>query len=564
MKHITTILASFFILFLVVGIYQNFLSTILITMFGGVCLLCWLLFYLHSICEERDLLKEGNQYFIDTFQDIRNPISLIKVPLGVVYEGECPESVKKEVSIAIHHIEGLEQHLTTLMGLKHSFIYSGNLDVAEHEIGSFIKRKMNPLQSYAAGLDMTLEISPEFDYASAWFDQSKISPVIDKFVISAIDCALPETHLVMQILLNDKYWGIKIKDSGNGLFLKYCKWYLSWLPAPKTVHRRQWKMGSTLFKRMLNLCDGKISVSEEEVLLKFPVKYPFEHVPSHYVEEKKYALLGEAAEVYLRPPFKKKCMDKPVVVVVDNDEKFSRYLEKCLSDDFNVITFNDGSAALKSIRDEHPDLVLCDVILSGMSGDELSSELKSSGETSFIPVILLGSPIDVEKRLKRGCSLADIFMYKPFNIEDLKIEISVLITNSYFLRKSFLQKIFGEEFLVHSVEESQQDANLRFLDEVKTCVLDNLDKEDFLVDDLAANMCMSRTTFYNKWKSLTGEAPKYLISHIRMEKARELLESGKYSVTIVAEMVGMRNLKNFRSKYKEYFGKSPKEFLKKI
>ena len=164
-------------------------------------------------------------------------------------------------------------------------------------------------------------------------------------------------------------------------------------------------------------------------------------------------------------------MDKPVVVVVDNDEKFSRYLEKCLSDDFNVITFNDGSAALKSIRDEHPDLVLCDVILSGMSGDELSSELKSSGETSFIPVILLGSPIDVEKRMKRGCSLADIFMYKPFNIEDLKIEISVLITNSYFLRKSFLQKIFGEEFLVHSVEESQQDANLRFLDEVKTCVL---------------------------------------------------------------------------------------------
>lgn len=564
MKHITTILASFFVLFLVVGIYRNFLSTIIISMFGGVCLLCWLLFYLHSICEERDLLKEGNQYFIDTFQDIRNPISLIKAPLGVVCEGDCPDFVKKEVSIAIHHIEGLEQHLTTLMGLKHSFIYSGNLDVAEHEIGSFIKRKVNPLKSYAAGLDMTLEVSPEFEYASAWFDQGKISPVIDKFVTSAIDCALPETRLVMQILLNDNYWAIKIKDSGNGIFRKYCKWHLSWLPAPKTVHRRQWKMGGTFFKKMLNLCDGKISVSEGEVSLKFPVKYPLEQVPSLYVKEKKYALLGEATEVYLRPPFKKKSMDKPVVVIVDNDEKFSQYLEKCLSDDFNVITFNNGSEALKSIRDEHPDLVLCDVMLSGMSGDELSSELKTSGETSFIPIILLGSHIDVEKRMKRGYSLADIFMYKPFNIEDLKIEISVLITNSYFLRKSFLQKVFGEEFLVHSMEESQQEANLKFLDEVKSCVLDNLDKEDFLVDDLAANMCMSRTTFYNKWKSLTGEAPKYLISRIRMEKARELLESGKYSVTIVAEMVGMRNLKNFRSKYKEYFGKSPKEFLKKI
>ncbi|WP_300704899.1 helix-turn-helix domain-containing protein [Bacteroides sp.] len=564
MKHITTILTSFFVLFLVVGIYYKFLSAIIIVMFGGVWLLCWLLFYLHSICEERDLLKEGNQYFIDTFQNIRNPISLIKTPLGVVCEKECPEFVKKEVSIAIHHIEGLEQHLTTLMGLKHSLVYSGNLDVAEHEISSFIKRKVNPLQSYAAGLDMTLEISPEFDYASAWFDQGKISPVIDKFVISAIDCALPDTHLVMQILLNDKYWAIKIKDSGNGLFLKYCKWYLSWLPAPKTVHRRQWKMGSTLFKRMLNLCDGKIAVSEGEVLLKFPVKCPLEPVPSHYEREKEYALLDEAAEAYLCPPFKKKSVDKPVVVLVDNDERFCRYLEKCLSDDFNIITFTNGSEALKSIHDEHPDLVICDVMLYGMSGDELSSKLKTSRDTSFIPIILLGSSLDVKKRAKRGYSLADIFMYKPFNVEDLKIEISVLIANSYLQRKSFLQKVFGEEFLVHRIEETQQENNLKFLDEVKNYVLDNLDKEDFLVDDLAANMCMSRTTFYNKWKSLTGEAPKYLISHIRMEKARELLESGKYSVTIVAEMVGMRNLKNFRSKYKEYFGKSPKEFLKKI
>lgn len=564
MKHITIILASFFVLFLIIGMYRNFLNTIIILMFGGFCLLWWLLFYLRSICEERDLLKEGNQYFIDTFQDIRNPISLIKTPLGVVCEGACPDFVKKEVSIAIHHIEGLEKHLTALMGLKRSLIYSGNLDVAEHEIGSFIKSKVNPLQSYAAGLDMTLEISPEFDYASAWFDQGKISPVIDKFVTSAIDCALPETHLVMQILLNDKYWAIKIKDTGNGVFLKYCKWYLSWLPAPKTVHRRRWKMGGTLFKKMLNLCDGKISVSEGEVSLKFPVKCPLEQVASLYEKEKEYALLGDATEVYLRPPFKKKSVDKPVVVLVDSDEKFSRYLAKCLSDDFNIITFSNGSEALKSIHDEHPDLVLCDVLANGMGGDELSSKLKASKDTSFIPVILLGSPLDVGKRMKRGYSLADIFMYKPINIEDLKIEISVQITNSYLLRKSFLQKVFGEDFLVRRMEESQQENNLKFLDEVKKYVLDNLDKEDFLVDDLAANMCMSRTAFYNKWKALTGEAPKSLISHIRMEKARELLESGKHSVTIVAEMVGMRNLKNFRSKYKEYFGKSPKEFLKKM
>ena len=126
-----------------------------------------------------------------------------------------------------------------------------------------------------------------------------------------------------------------------------------------------------------------------------------------------------------------------------------------------------------------------------------------------------------------------------------------------------MEKVFGDGFLAKKLDESSRDINLDFLKEVRGYILENLDKEDLTIDDIASRMCMSRTTFYNKWKALTGEAPKYLISRIRMEKARELLESGKYSVTIVAEMVGLRNLKNFRGRYKEYFGRTPKEFIKR-
>ena len=89
------------------------------------------------------LLKEGNQYFIDTFQNIRNPISLIKTPLGAVYEGDCPEDIKKELAVALHHIGGLEQHLIALMELKRLFGNSGSLVVAEHEIGAFMRKKVS-------------------------------------------------------------------------------------------------------------------------------------------------------------------------------------------------------------------------------------------------------------------------------------------------------------------------------------------------------------------------------------------------------------------------------------
>lgn len=566
MKHLSIIIivVSLFIFLLSIGVYHKVPWSVLPIVASGICILCWLLFHLLCISEERDLLKEGNQYFIDTFQNIRNPISLIKTPLGAVYEGDCPEDIKKELAVALHHIGGLEQHLIALMELKRLFGNSGSLVVAEHEIGAFMRKKVSFLQSHVAGLQMKLDLVPDFDYASAWFDPGKISPVIDRFVLSAIECSLPETHLSMQVSLKGDYWAIRIKDTGNKRFLKCCRWYSSRLPILRPLHGKQYGMGGVFFDKLMNICDGKILTLEKEALLRFPIRCSCAvsggdtslNIPDTFqVNESEIAFHGFS---------KKKNMDRPLVILADNDKGFKDYLEKRLSECFVVRSFDDGQEALEVICEEYPDLVICDIMLKGMSGEELSSKLKTSRDTSFIPVILMGSHIDVKRREKRCSSQADLFVCKPFNLEDLKVEISILINNSRFLRKTFLQKVFGEDFLTKPMERAQQDANLAFLNEVKLYIMENMDKEDLTVDDIASRMCMSRTTFYNKWKLLTGEAPKYLISRIRMEKARELLESGKFSVTMVAEMVGMRNLKNFRGRYKEYFGKTPKEFMKKV
>lgn len=566
MKHLSIIIivVSLCVFLLSIGVYHKVPWSVLPIVASGICILCWLLFHLLCISEERDLLKEGNQYFIDTFQNIRNPISLIKTPLGAVYEGDCPEDIKKELAVALHHIGGLEQHLIALMELKRLFGNSGSLVVAEHEIGAFMRKKVSFLQSHVAGLQMKLDLVPDFDYASAWFDPGKISPVIDRFVLSAIECSLPETHLSMQISLKGDYWAIRIKDTGNKRFLKCCRWYSSRLPILRPLHGKQYGMGGVFFDKLMNICDGKILTLEKEALLRFPIRcscavsggYTSLNIPDTFqVNESEIAFHGFS---------KKKNMDRPLVILADNDKGFKDYLEKRLSECFVVRSFDDGQEALEVICEEYPDLVICDIMLKGMSGEELSSKLKTSRDTSFIPVILMGAHIDVKRREKRCSSQADLFVCKPFNLEDLKVEISILINNSRFLRKTFLQKVFGEDFLTKPMERAQQDANLAFLNEVKLYIMENMDKEDLTVDDIASRMCMSRTTFYNKWKLLTGEAPKYLISRIRMEKARELLESGKFSVTMVAEMVGMRNLKNFRGRYKEYFGKTPKEFMKKV
>ena len=97
----------------------------------------------------------------------------------------------------------------------------------------------------------------------------------------------------------------------------------------------------------------------------------------------------------------------------------------------------------------------------------------------------------------------------------------------------------------------------------KCCGIKGIEKEDLTIDAIASHLKMSRTKFYNKWKSVTGEAPTVFIEAVRMEKAHELLESGKYPVGTIPEMIGLKDVKNFRNRYKEYFGITPKESIKK-
>ena len=138
----------------------------------------------------------------------------------------------------------------------------------------------------------------------------------------------------------------------------------------------------------------------------------------------------------------------------------------------------------------------------------------------------------------------------------------MLIMNQYALRlyngiTLQCRNVFQIPFVI------SDNANCTFINKVKEFILENIDREDLTIDDIASQLCMSRTAFYNKWKLLTGEAPKFFIYRIRMEKARELLESGKCPVNVVPEMIGLRNLKNFRNRYKEYFKITPCKSIKK-
>lgn len=542
-------------------LYQLNCTSILLA--GGIAIY-WIIIHITTIQKERNLLKEGNQYFIDSFENIRTPLTLVHTPLKIACNDICLENIRQELSLAIQNIDYLNVHLTRLMDLKQLFINSERLDSSEYELGIFIKNRIDSLQTHAANNLVELNIKTDFSYASVWFDQSKISPVIDKFIKNAIDHTDQKKTITLLISSNAKNWQIKIADFESRKLVQCykCKnWQLL-----KRKEELEYNFAKNIFcKKLIKLCNGKILInhSNRSITLKFPSKDSPESVSKHTAiqiaanpaEEKIDTLFGKDSQ--------KRNSAKPVVVLADSNKEFRLYLEERLSKDYIVKSFGNGTDALECIKEEYPDLVICDIMLHGMYGNELSSRLKTSGETSVIPIILYGSRIDIGQRSKRESSLADIFLYMPFHIEDLKIEMNVLIKNNRFLRKSFLQKIFGKQFLEVEAEEILDEGNYDLINQVKEFILKNIDKENLTIDEIASELYMSRTAFFTKWKALTGEAPKYLIYRIRMEKARELLESGNYSVSVLPEMIGLKNLKNFRHKYKEYFGITPSESITK-
>lgn len=539
MKYIIS--TSLFATLIAVAYFPIQTYTVLPFTVAGISL-GWLLSRFIGMYQELNLLKEENLYFADSFQNIRSPISMIHTPLKNICNDSCPDNIKSELLLTMRHLDSLNTHLGRLMNLKLLFIHSANLDIEEHELGGFLESKIDTLRVHASGKLLKIKIERTFSYGSVWIDPNKITPLIEIFIMEAIDNSLPEKEIILSIALNHEHWEIKISGYGKGRILK-----------------------SALSKKLLKMCNGEIIINNPErtASLRFPVEHSGKEQAARTITQIDRNRKEEKIDTIFYKASLKRNSSKPMVVIVDSNDEFNAYLERCLSGDFTVRSFNNGAEALTGIKEEYPDLVICDTMLHGMRGNELSSRLKTSRETSIIPIILYGSHIDTDQRSTREASLADTFLQLPFNMEDLKTEMSVLIKNSRSLRKAFLQKVFGELFLESDANDTLNENNHLFINQVKEFVLRNVDNENLTIDDIAANLCMSRTAFFNKWKSLTGEAPKFFIYRIRMEKARELLESGKCSVNVVPEMIGLKNLKNFRHKYKEYFGITPSESILK-
>lgn len=249
-----------------------------------------------------------------------------------------------------------------------------------------------------------------------------------------------------------------------------------------------------------------------------------------------------------------------ILIVEDNDELRS-YLLQSFSRIYNVQVCSNGKEALTIVKQFWPELILSDIMMPEMRGDELCTAIKNNIETSHIPILLLTALGD-EKNILEGLQIgADEYIVKPFSINILKASIANLLANRALLRKRYAElEIDTEKELPSTVCSNSLD--WEFMSNVKKNIEGNMDNPDFTVDTLCSLLNMSRTSFYNKLKALTGQAPADFVRNIRLKYAAELLKEGKLSVTEVAERTGFCDGKYFREVFKKYFNVSPSQYAK--
>jgi signal transduction histidine kinase/ligand-binding sensor domain-containing protein/DNA-binding response OmpR family regulator len=247
------------------------------------------------------------------------------------------------------------------------------------------------------------------------------------------------------------------------------------------------------------------------------------------------------------------------LLVIEDDDEVREFLFNQLNERFNVIQAKDGIEGLEKATKEEPQIIVCDVMMPGMDGFEVTRRLKGDFLTSHIPIILLTAHSSDEHRLEGIQAGADAYITKPFSIKYLHARIVKLIEQREKLRQKFTQSPGILDFPTFNPIEKDRE----FLDKMHSLIEENIENLEFSVDMFAKSIGLGRTNFFKKVKGITGHTPNEYINIIRMKKAAELLATTDLNVSEVSYKVGVNDPFYFSRCFKQQFGKPPSQFQKK-
>ncbi len=525
------------------------------------------------------------RFFINTAHDIRTPVTLIMAPLEDMERiSGLNEKARYYLNLARNNTQKLHTLITQLLEFEKMDITRQKTSLHPMNLNSIMAEEIVGFQSYCDNKQLQLTLLLPDEEVVINGDRQIVGMLLDNLLSNACKYTPPRGEVCLTLTATKRKAIITVQDSGIGIPQKSHKHLFKEVFRAENAQKSQEKgtgFGLLQVQRIIEILGGKISFeSAENKGTTFSIALPRTYNQPELQAEPNLSSHAsfDAQQTDLSPLEPQKSSkhegkgNKDTLLIVEDNETLRYYLRQTFEEEYQVIDVPNGQEALESLNHEYPDLILSDVMMPGIQGDELCQLVKQNPATAGIPFILLTAKATHDatvEGLKKG---ADDYIAKPFSTEILKLKVQGVIENrkrqrAYFMREA-LRLVGSKQEEASDEKESETDrenepelsANDRnFVDRATHLVIDNISNTDFNIDSLCREMAMSRTLFYNRLKSLTGKSPQEFIRIIRLEKAAELLKNGK-NVTETAIDCGFINPKYFSSLFKQHFGVQPSKY----
>lgn len=506
-------------------------------------------------------------FFTNVSHDFRTPLTLVADPVEQLLEDKTLTPRQQSLLKVVH------KNVHILLRLVNQI-----LDFRKYEMINWIGRaNMNlrvQLQEWSHSfqtlalkkhIHFVLEVNDDrADYLMA-VDAEKMERVYFNLLSNAFKFT-PENGTITVTLSTltkeegGRYARLVVADTGSGISVQHIRHIFDRFYQIDVNHAGS-GIGLALAKAFVELHGGEITVdSVEGKGTVFTVDIPMtvvEEPSADLVQEPRITqqtVVEELEDMETEeqiPDENKEC-----ILIIDDNADVRDYVKSLLKEEYTVIEAPDGRAGLKKAMKYVPDAIICDVMMPVMDGLECCRKLKTELQTSHIPVMLLTACSLDEQRIQGFECGADSYISKPFNSKLLLVRLRNLMDNH-----KRLKQFFGDKTTLS--KEPVSDVDKGFVDRFRELIEENLADSELSVEDLGSKMGLSRVQLYRKIKALTNYSPNELVRIARLKKAASLLASSEKTISEITYEVGFTSPSYFTKCYKDYFGESPTDFLKR-
>ena len=507
-------------------------------------------------------------FFTNVSHDFRTPLTLVADPVEQLLEDKAltprQQSLLKVVHKNVHILLRLVNQILDFRKYENDKL---ELVRANMNLRVQLQEWSHSFQTLALKkhIHFVLEVNDDrADYLMA-VDAEKMERVYFNLLSNAFKFT-PENGTITVTLSTltkeegGRYARLVVADTGSGISVQHIRHIFDRFYQIDVNHAGS-GIGLALAKAFVELHGGEITVdSVEGKGTVFTVDIPMtvvEEPSADLVQEPRITqqtVVEELEDMETEeqiPDENKEC-----ILIIDDNADVRDYVKSLLKEEYTVIEAPDGRAGLKKAMKYVPDAIICDVMMPVMDGLECCRKLKTELQTSHIPVMLLTACSLDEQRIQGFECGADSYISKPFNSKLLLVRLRNLMDNH-----KRLKQFFGDKTTLS--KEPVSDVDKGFVDRFRELIEENLADSELSVEDLGSKMGLSRVQLYRKIKALTNYSPNELVRIARFKKAASLLASSEKTISEITYEVGFTSPSYFTKCYKDYFGESPTDFLKR-